>query len=97
MWCNVLQPMKHTTQNFITSNNDIMCYGLKKYYKHIADFIAGSLSNPTVLWCQYCQLSYFLSEVLRPLIAMRLDVCESTEDLFAGVNINVPTACPILW
>ncbi|CAI9716636.1 Hypothetical predicted protein [Octopus vulgaris] len=84
MWTIVLGPQKRTENNFQAWNNDIPAlYGLRKDHKVITDPIAGPPARPVCganIASNY-RISYFLSMIIRPIIRMSPDVCDSTEDL----------------
>ncbi|CAI9734882.1 Hypothetical predicted protein [Octopus vulgaris] len=89
MWTIVLGPQKRTAYNFQTWNNDIPAlYGLRKDHKIITDPIAGPPTRPVCganIASNY-RISCFLSMIIRPIIRMSPDVCDSTEDLLSRIN-----------
>ncbi|CAI9736439.1 Hypothetical predicted protein [Octopus vulgaris] len=89
MWTTVLGPYKRTANNFQAWNNDIPAlYGLRKDHKVTTDPIAGPPTRPVCganMACNY-RISYFLSMIIRPIIRMSHDVCDSTEDLLSRIN-----------
>ena len=88
-WCRILNATERTTHNFLTSNNDIPpLYGLRKDHKLITDDFKGPPSRPVcgaVISCNY-RISYFLSQILKPLIKDAPECCDSTEDLLHRIN-----------
>ncbi|CAI9723023.1 Hypothetical predicted protein [Octopus vulgaris] len=84
MWTIVLGPQKRTANNFQAWINDIPAlYGLRKDHKVTTDPIAGPPTRPVCganIASNY-RISYFLSMIIRPIIRMSPDVCDSTEDL----------------
>ncbi|CAI9724371.1 Hypothetical predicted protein [Octopus vulgaris] len=89
MWTIVLGPQKRTANNFQAWNNDIPAlYGLRKDHKIITDPIAGPPTRPVCganIASNY-RISYFLSMIIRPIIRMSPDVCDSTEDLLSRID-----------
>ncbi|CAI9722317.1 Hypothetical predicted protein [Octopus vulgaris] len=84
MWTIVLGPQKRTANHFQAWNNDILALcGLRKDHKVITDPIAGPPTRPVCganIASNY-RISYFLSMIIRPIIRMSPDVCDSAEDL----------------
>ncbi|CAI9737260.1 Hypothetical predicted protein [Octopus vulgaris] len=89
MWTIVLGPQKRTAKNFQAWNNDIPAlYGLRKDHKGFTDPIAGPPTRPVCganIASNY-RISYFLSMIIRPIIRMSPDVCDSTEDLLSRIS-----------
>ncbi|CAI9725075.1 Hypothetical predicted protein [Octopus vulgaris] len=89
MWTIVLGPQKRTANNFKAWNSDIPAlYGLRKDHKVITDSIAGPPTRPVCganIASNY-RISYFLSMIIRPIIRMSPDVCDSTADLLSRIN-----------
>ncbi|CAI9731321.1 Hypothetical predicted protein [Octopus vulgaris] len=89
MWTIVLGPQKRTAKNFQAWNNDIPAlYGLRKDHKGFTDLIAGPPTRPVCganIASNY-RISYFLSMIIRPIIRMSPDVCDSTEDLLSRIS-----------
>ncbi|CAI9731151.1 Hypothetical predicted protein [Octopus vulgaris] len=89
MWTVVLGPQKRTANNFQAWNNDIPAlYGLRKDHKVTTDPIAGPPTRPVFganIASNY-RMSYFLSMIIRPIIRMSPDICDSTEDLLSRIN-----------
>ncbi|CAI9715573.1 Hypothetical predicted protein [Octopus vulgaris] len=75
-WTIILGPQKRTANNF-------------QAYKVTTDPVAGP---PTRTVCganiaSNYRISYFLSMIIRPIIRMSPDVCDSTEDLLSRINV----------
>ncbi|CAI9737557.1 dynein regulatory complex subunit 6-like isoform X6 [Octopus vulgaris] len=89
MWTIVLGPQKRTAKNFQAWNNDIPAlYGLRKDHRVFTDPIAGPPTRPVCganIASNY-RISYFLSMIIRPIIWMSPDVCDSTEDLLSRIS-----------
>ena len=89
-WCRILNATERMTRNFITSNNDIPpLYGLRKDHKVITDEIKGPPSRPVcgaVTSCNF-RISYFLSQLIKPLIQEAPECCDSTEDLLSKIHV----------
>ncbi|CAI9732667.1 Hypothetical predicted protein [Octopus vulgaris] len=89
MWTIVLGPQKRTAYNFQAWNNDIPAlYGLRKDHKVTPNPIAGPPTRPVCganIASNY-RISYFLSMIIRPIIRMSPDVCDSMEDLLSRIN-----------
>ncbi|CAI9734365.1 Hypothetical predicted protein [Octopus vulgaris] len=89
MWTIVLGPQKRTARNFQAWNNDIPAlYGLRKDHKGFTDPISGPPTRPVCganIASNY-RISYFLSMIIRPIIRMSPDVCDSTEDLLSRIS-----------
>ncbi|CAI9726558.1 Hypothetical predicted protein [Octopus vulgaris] len=99
MWTIVLGPQKRTANNFQARNNDIpTLYGLRKNHKITTDPVAGPPTKPV---CEANiasnhRISYFLSVIIRPIIRMSPDVCDSTEDLLSRIN-NCNNTCDRMY
>ncbi|CAI9730216.1 Hypothetical predicted protein [Octopus vulgaris] len=89
MWTIVLGPHKRTANNFQTWNNDIPAlYGLHKDHKVTTDPVAGPPTRPVCganIASNY-SISYFLSMIIRTIIRMSPNVCDSTDDLLSRIN-----------
>ena len=91
-WCRILNAGERTSNNFQASNNDIPpIYGLRKDHKEHHDIINGPPLRPVcgaITSCNY-RISYFLSQILKPLIQLSPESCDSTEDLLSKMeNVN---------
>ena len=88
-WCIILNARERMTRNFITSNNGIPpLYGLRKDHKVITDVIKGPPSGPVcgaVTSCNF-RISYFLSQIIKPLIQEAPECCDSTVDLLSRIH-----------
>ena len=70
-------------------NNDIPpLYGLRKDHKVITDAIKGPRSRPVcgaVTSCNF-RISYFLSQIIKPLIQKAPECCDSIEDHLSRIH-----------
>ena len=74
-------------RNFITSNNDIPpLYGLREDHKVITDEIKGPPVCGAVTSSNF-RISYFLSQIIIPLIQLAPECCDITEDLLSKIHL----------
>ena len=88
-WGNIMQMQIRTTRNCISNNNEIPpLYGLRKDHKAFADKMAGPPLRPVcgaIIGNNY-RISYLLSTIIRPLVVLSKDVCDSTEDMLYRIR-----------
>ena len=87
--CRIFSASDRVSNNFQSSNNDIPpIYGLRKDHKDHDDMFTGPPLRPVcgaVTSCNY-RISYFLSQVIKPLIQISPETCDSTEDLLSKIK-----------
>ena len=88
-WGHIFNMKRRTLHNFVATNNIAPpLYGLRKDHKSFTDAVEGPPLRPVcgaVVGCNM-RISSLLSSILRPVISLSEDVCDSTEDMLSRVS-----------
>lgn len=87
-WGNVFNINKRAKNSFVATNNIVApLYGLRKDHKRFDDATKGPPLRPVcgAVVNNNMRISYFLSSILRPIIALSDDVCDNTDDMLSRV------------
>ena len=88
-WCNIIRANYQVRSSFQATNNAIPPeYGLRKDHKVFNVIIKGPLTRPVCGAVRLCNfsISYFFCTILKPLIALAEEACDSSEDKLYRVN-----------
>ena len=89
-WFNILGGSERLCRNYQATNNDTPpLYGLRKDHKQFNDLKLGPPTRPVCGAIVSCnnRISYFLSQILKPLTKSSSETCDSTEDLLHRIKV----------
>ncbi|KAJ8021804.1 hypothetical protein HOLleu_39101 [Holothuria leucospilota] len=93
LWSFAWQANNRVRNNLNTTNNDVPpLYGLRKDHKPNKENLGGPPLRPVCGATTSCNrnLSYLLSQCIRPLVSSAPETCDSTEDLLSRIrDINM--------
>ena len=88
-WGHILNMNRRTQRNFVATHNIVPpLYGLRKDHKNFNSAVEGPPLRPVcgAVVGSNMRILYFLSSILRPVIALSEDVSDSTEDMLSRVS-----------